>query len=250
MTTRQDVDRLSTATSRLTTAAQDDLATFFRSLDLTLPEAARDELIEFLPRLTQLYGDAAAAAAAEWFEGLRAGAVGTPYEAVLADPVDDAQVSQTVRYAAGHLFTSTPDQALTVLSSATQRYVAYMSRATVARNAAHDPARPRWARVPQGPHTCAFCTMLAARGFVYHSEDKAGGDAHRFHDDCHCQIVPEWGRGPAHIEGYDPDAMHAMYEQARRAALDAGQPASPENVLACMRRMHPESFTDGIKPSL
>lgn len=250
MTTRQDVNRLSTATSRLTTAAQDDLASFFRSLDLTLPEAARDELIEFLPRLTQLYGDAAAAAAAEWFEGLRAGAVGTPYEAVLADPVDDAQVSQTVRYATGHLFTSTPDQALAVLSSATQRYVAYMSRATVARNAAHDPARPRWARVPAGAHTCAFCAMLASRGFVYHSEDKAGGDAHRFHDDCHCQIVPEWGRGPAHIEGYDPDKLFGQYEEARRAALDAGQPASPENVLAYMRRMHPESFTDGIKPSL
>ena len=246
MTTRQDVNRLSTATSRLTTAAQDDLTAFFRSLALTLPEAARDELIEFLPRLTQLYGDAAAAAAAEWFEGLRAGAVGTPYEAVLADPVDDTQVAQTVRYAAGHLFTSTPDQALAVLSSATQRYVTYMSRATVARNVAHDPARPRWARVPAGAHTCAFCAMLASRGFVYHSEDKAG----RFHDDCHCQIVPEWGRGPAHIEGYDPDAMHAMYEQARRAALDAGQPASPENVLAYMRRMHPESLTDGIKPSL
>ena len=46
MTTRQDVNRLSTATSRLTTAAQDDLTAFFRSLDLTLPEAARDELIE------------------------------------------------------------------------------------------------------------------------------------------------------------------------------------------------------------
>lgn len=250
MTTRQDVNRLSTATSRLTTAAQDDLSTFFRSLDLTLPEAARDELIEFLPRLTQLYGDAAAAAAAEWFEGLRASAVGTPYEAVLADPVDDAQVSKTVHYAAGHLFTSTPDQALAVLSSATQRYVTYMSRATVARNAAHDPARPRWARVPRGPHTCAFCAMLASRGFVYHSETKAGGADRRFHDDCHCQIVPEWGRGPAHIEGYDPDAMHAMYEQARRAALDAGQRADPENVLAYMRRMHPESLTDGIKPSL
>nr|DAS15899.1 MAG TPA: minor capsid protein [Caudoviricetes sp.] len=250
MTTRQDINRLSTATSRLTAAAQDDLTMFFRSLDLTLPEAARDELIEFLPRLTQLYGDAAATAAAEWFEELRAGAVGTPYEAVLADPVDDAQVSQTAHYAAGHLFTSDPEQALSVLSSATQRYVAYMSRATVARNAAHDPARPRWARVPAGAHTCAFCAMLASRGFVYRSEDKAGGDAHRFHDDCHCQIVPEWGRGPAHIEGYDPDKLFGQYEEARRAALDAGQPASPENVLAYMRRMHPESFTDGIKPSL
>lgn len=250
MTTRQDVNRLSAATSRLASSAQEDLAIFFDGLDLTRPAAARDELVEFLPRLTALYGEAAAVAAAEWFEGLRAGAVGAPYEAVLADPVDDAQVSQTVRYAAGNLFTSTPDQALAVLSSATQRYVAYMSRATVARNAAHDPARPRWARVPAGAHTCAFCAMLASRGFVYHSETKAGGADHRFHDDCRCQIVPEWGRGPAHIEGYDPDAMHAMYEQARRAALDAGQRADPENVLAYMRRMHPENLTDGIKPPL
>ena len=248
MTTRRDVDRLSAATSRLASSAQEDLAILFGGLDLARPEAARDELVEFLPRLTALYGEAAASAAAEWFEGLRADAVDTPYEAVLADPVDDTQVAQTARYAAGRLFAGAPDQALAVLSGATQRYVTYMARATVARNAAHDPARPRWARVPQGPRTCAFCTMLAARGFVYHSEDKAGGDAHRFHDDCHCQIVPEWDRSRAHIDGYDPDAMHAMYEQARQAAVADGEPADAEHILARMRRMHPQALTDGATP--
>ena len=39
--------------------------------------------------------------------------------------------------------------------------------------AQNDPTRPKYARVPQGK-TCAFCAMLASRGFVYASEDTAG----------------------------------------------------------------------------
>lgn len=44
-------------------------------------------------------------------------------------------------------------------------------------NAARDPLRPKWARVPSGTETCQFCLMLASRGFAYTSEKSASEKA-------------------------------------------------------------------------
>lgn len=71
-----------------------------------------------------------------------------------------------------------------------------------------DPLKPKWARVPAGTETCSFCIMLASRGFVYHSEGKAGSDGH-YHPYCDCRIVPGFdGMG---VEGYNPDSLYARY---------------------------------------
>lgn len=246
MTTREDLNRYSRAAARISNAARADLEAFFSGLDLSRPEWARDELIEFLPRLTYTYGEATATAAAEWFEELRTGAVGGTYSAILADPMDEARIVGEVRYAAGHLFTDNPQKTLALLSGATQKYVQYMGRATVARNAEHDPRKPRFARVPSGAKTCAWCTMLASRGWVYHSKELAGGHGHEFHDDCDCQIVPEWERAVHHISGYDPDAMYDKYLAARRDVEQAGESATEANIAAALRRRFPNDFTDGV----
>ena len=81
-------------------------------------------------------------------------------------------------------------------------------------NIANDPTRPRWARVPRGSVTCAFCTMLAGRGFVYTSEEAAGGGlGNLYHNHCDCEPVPSWGE--AKLSGYDPDRLDAIYQQAK-----------------------------------
>ncbi|MDY2626104.1 MAG: hypothetical protein SOV74_07310 [Coriobacteriales bacterium] len=87
----------------------------------------------------------------------------------------------------------------------------------------------RFARVPMGNHTCAFCIMLASRGFVYHSE-KTAGEFDHFHSDCRCKVVagfPEMeyyvrngvkvsrGRDPK-VEGYDPDRYFDMYQHPEK----------------------------------
>lgn len=96
---------------------------------------------------------------------------------------------------------------------------------------AGDPTKPRWARVPRGRVTCAFCTMLAGRGFVYTSEDAAGGGlGNTYHNHCDCEPVPTWGE--AKLSGYDPDKLNAIYLQAK-AGLPAG--ASYRDALSHMR---------------
>jgi hypothetical protein len=240
MTSAADVTRLRTRTGSVVTLARRDLNRFWQSLDLTKPEAARDALLDFVPKLVATYGDVASTVAADWYETARGHQVGGLFTARTI-VTDTAAVEGTVRYGAGHLFGETPDMMLPFLAGAVQRYVTNTSRATIGMNVGRDPARPQYARIPTGPKTCAWCSMLSSRGFVYHSEELAGGDGAEFHDDCDCQIVADWSEHPA-IEGYDPGAAYELYSSARSASGATDQ----KSIVAEMRRMHPDHFTDGV----
>src|SRR5699024_3072667 len=222
---------------RLVSLAVSDLNQFWRGLDLSSPEAARDALLEFVPALTDKYGDFAAVVASDWYEEVRAAAgVTGRLTPELVRTVRREVVEGSVKYAAGGLFTDTPDRTLAIISGAVDRYVKSPARETIRVNAARDGAR--YARVPAGATTCAFCTMMSSRGFVYHDEHRAqnqgrGQEQDRYHDDCDCQIVPDWSDNPV-LEGYDPDGMYEQYKDAREAA-DSGNPGE---ILAKMREMY------------
>lgn len=235
MTTRADVDRLTAAQRRIVGMARADLTRLFAVVDLSSPATVRDALLDVVPQLVREYGNLSAVAAAEWYEEVHP----ATYTARLGPVAAVAQVQGSVRYHAGKLFSDDPRGALAGLSGSVQRYVAYSGRGTVARNVELDPRRPRYARVPSGSKTCAWCSMLASRGFVYRNEVTAGS-AHDFHDDCDCAVVPEWGQGPAYIEGYDPDRMYDQYMQAREASGGT----TDKEIAAAMREMFPDEFTD------
>lgn len=222
--------------------AQNELAGFFATVDLSRPELVRDALVEIVPLLTREYGELAATVAAEWFEEVHPGAF---LAQTASETFPGAAVTKNVRYHAGALFTDDPYAALAGISGALQRFILYSSRTTVARNVQLDPSKPRFARVPTGAKTCAWCTLLASRGFVYLSEKTAGIVAEDYHDDCNCEIVPQWSSGNAHIAGYDPDLMYSQYLAAREEANSG----DPKKIAAQMRRLFPDAFTDGVIPS-
>ena len=102
---------------------------------------------------------------------------------------------------------------------------------------AADPTRPRWARVPRGRVTCAFCTMLAGRGFVYTSEDAAGGGlGNTYHNHCDCEPVPTWGE--AKLAWYDQTRYEGMYRSACKALGDG---ASSRSICDWIRDHFPVS---------
>lgn len=127
-----------------------------------------------------------------------------------------------------------------------QQFIADMigtsARLTTQRNIRIDPSKPRWARVPRGAKTCAFCTMLASRGFAYLSEDTAGRQM-QYHHDCDCQIVPSWGEHS--LEGYDPDEYLRMYDEANKATDGNDY----REILKTMRRQNPDRIKDGVEPA-
>ena len=101
---------------------------------------------------------------------------------------------------------------------------------------------------------------------MYRSEKTAKyakGSFSLFHDDCDCQIVPEWDRDQAHIEGYDPDRMYSEYMHARSLIENGGldddtyrmikattkgnpdNPNDPNTLVYLMRRLYPDRYKDG-----
>ena len=106
-----------------------------------------------------------------------------------------------------------------------------------------DPTGPRWARVTGGSSPCAFCVMLAGRGFAYLSKETAGlgGGFHDGH--CHCTVIPGW----------EDDILTAS-QQRCRTMYKAGKAAAGDNAprnasLAAMRRIYAGELSDGVAPS-
>lgn len=80
-----------------------------------------------------------------------------------------------------------PNATAAYLTGKIDEYVKFGGRDTLQKNASRDPAA-RYARIPDGG-ACDFCRMLGSRGFVYHTEETAGGDGNDYHPHCNCQIA-------------------------------------------------------------
>lgn len=82
----------------------------------------------------------------------------------------------------------------------------------------------RFARVPTSPKPCAFCSMLASRGYVYHGEPSRPGGIN--HDSCRCKAMPALGDGL--IEGYDTDELFERYlDGVESGEIDLDKVAEP-----------------------
>lgn len=92
--------------------------------------------------------------------------------------------------------------------------------------------------------TCAFCAMLALRGFAYTNQEVAGGEGNAFHHDCDCRIIPTWGEQT--LPNYDWRKYERWYEKTKEL-LEAGG-TSYRDSLREMRRLHLSEFRDGVVP--
>lgn len=89
-----------------------------------------------------------------------------------------------------------------------------------------------WARVAH-PGACAFCTLLASRGFDYTSRPAAGGGysgAH-FHDHCRCVVICR-KRGPVEL----PESTIRAQKIYKKAQEEVGS-TQPDVLLKAMRQV-------------
>jgi hypothetical protein len=171
--------------------------------------------IETLQDGLNMYGDEAKVIANDFFDRL-AQEANSKATAEMFDSTDADIVEQKVRYYAKSLADGDTSKFIKDVSDLTGFYVKREAFCNMAKNC--DKAGIRYARVPSGRETCAFCFMLASRGFVYWGEKEAGAEGHEYHPHCDCIIVPGFHADTGisedtQIEGYAPSEMRERYKK-------------------------------------
>lgn len=166
----------------------------------------REVIVQALMAIMPTYIDAAAQAGAGLYDAVREASAGEAMGATAMSGYEQDATEGAIKAFVQDIVDGKPVERFN--RSVLDRVDYEMKRAcnvSVAENAARDPLRPRYARVPSGAETCSFCLMLASRGFVYTSREAAS----HAHAGCDCRVVP--GFPGMEVEGYDPDALLAEW---------------------------------------
>lgn len=208
MPSRSQVDVLGRGLSEAVRLARRDLERFWIANSSLPGGALRRELSQFFPVLVAEYGNVAATVAGDWYESM------TGESAALGAEPNAERASSRMEWAMRNYEDGDRAQALANLGLIADEMVKQFGRDTIIESARTN--KRRFARVPAGSHTCAFCLMLASRGFAYHSR-AAAGELGKFHPDCDCQIVFQDDTTP---EGYDPDVLYEQYASVHESGDD------------------------------
>ena len=204
------------AVADLTSLARRDLDAFWRLLEGLSAEQVRDALMDVLPELGGVYGDAAAALAADWYEDVReASQARGSFSPVLASPPEPARWEALARWGVTPLFAEQPDAAtaLAQVAGGLQRSIADQHRLTVVESSIADPAASGWRRVGVGD-SCRFCRMLIDRGHVF----TEATSTFRSHDNCNCAASPSFAPNVVKVSS-EP------YRQSKRRRSEATKKA-------------------------
>ena len=217
MISRADFDAYGRAVSAITDSASQEcerqvLAWCRAHPDATVAET-REAAREIMAGLAQVYDEASASLAAEWYDAQASAAGARLPEAITVTTYSDAQVERVAHYQAGKLAAGDVAGFAAACAEFLENGVRRSLNETIIANARRDrESGVRFARVPTGRESCTFCLMLASRGAVYHSSETAGLQSH-YHRGCDCKVVPGFESDPGAeiVEGYNPSALYSDY---------------------------------------
>jgi hypothetical protein len=202
--------------AQLTGLAENDLRLIWAEFNNADPLAG---LMDVLPELVAVYGSAAAALGAEWYDEMREAAeVAGRFTGIAAELPDVGRAHALAGWAVNTGLTEESVLALAV--GGLQRIVANQDRMSVAVSTIADPKAEGWQRAGRGK--CDFCNVLIGRGAVY-SESSADFASH---DHCHCYAVPAFGGKPRLVKPYVPTTKNVT--DADRARVRAYIAANPQ----------------------
>lgn len=177
------------------------------------PDASVAEIREFakntMEGLSQVYGEAAASLAAEWYDVQMMASKITLSPAITEVTYSLEQIKKVSHYQAKKLVEGDIDGFLDSCGEYIENNVKQSLNDTILSNVARDKEHGvRFVRVTTGAETCAFCYMLSSRGAAYWTR-KTAGEQNHYHRRCDCKIVPgfEDNQDAAVVEGYDPKGM-------------------------------------------
>lgn len=170
----------------------------------TEQEALLEQLTQLADDILASYGDAAATVSANLYAEI-AEMSGILHGGVqIADPMAHERIKGRInkllnQYQMDDYFDY--EGFLEALKSLIRSAVRGQAGRTIIEQAERDSGKYeiRYARVPMGNETCAWCIMLASQGYVYKSKESASykknkyglrSAAEHFHDNCDCIVVP------------------------------------------------------------
>lgn len=206
MPSRSDVALLRRSQVRVAQMARAELAGWWATIDKSNPMNIRREVEWFFPVLVEEYGNVAATVAGDWYEEI--------YRELprMSNLANEARARARARWAIGSAFKGDVDGALGSLEIVASELVRQFGRDTVVQSSRYNGRM--FARVPTGPETCAWCLMLASRGFAFHSETAAKPMTQSHYGTCDCEVVAYDGQVP---DGYDPDSMYDKYQSVHES---------------------------------
>lgn len=230
------------------------------SVDLDDWAAAADQLRDIITEIVEVYGLASGELGAQWYEYCRSKKYDSRYTAIVGatsrygivsdcdtviDKLFDGKITteEMVASLAGVVVNQVQKHARdTILDNLDIEYKAAMARGD--RKMAGEIG---YARVPMGD-ACAFCIMLASRGFVYRSEYTATktkwGD--KYHPNCTCEAVPFTQAGDIKGYGRKLDAYYETYADARDLWRSGNMPEELEKRIADARAEHSQKIAEGL----
>ena len=210
--------------------AAQEMLQYLATHEWFLNDTTKKAAVDYAFALATKYGEAAAEAACEMYDAI----VDAFADQFLpsAEPAATATYGEVAKAFYGTSKTGNPD----IIADAVGRLVKQAGADTTLKNAIRDGAQFAW--IPRGD-TCAFCIALASRG--WQNIGKAAlrnGHAEHIHANCDCTYAVRFS-DDQDVEGYDPDAYHAMYMEA-----DPG--GKPNDKINAMRRIFYEENKDKI----
>lgn len=220
--------------------AGDDLARTLAAIDITDRDAVEDLVTGACRAAAQASSDYAA----QFYRGLSLLQTGRDVEFGTQSPYDQQATLVAIRgiYRQADLGDGELDEEM-LMDRLVQRIEFEVNRASkvgVWQNGKADPRDVRFARVPTGPETCAWCLMTAGLGYWFMTEESAS----HTHRGCDCVIVPSIGRGDCIIDGYDSTVYRDMWRAANRALANGDVPSELAERVDFLSATRPGYRTD------
>lgn len=199
------------------------IAEFMRRYPDATTEDTRVFVLDLMGSALPNFTDLTATLACDLFDELAEEVGFEGEQARLYETTDWQMVDRKVHYLAGFLNEGDRERFKIEVSDLTHYYCKRAAYDNMVANCRGQ--RVKWARVPTGLETCAFCFMLASRGFAYLSERSASEGHHGYHDNCDCVVVPGFegpdGNPRVKVDGYNPETMYKNWLScARTVGID------------------------------
>lgn len=168
-------------------------------------EARKKAIYHAAVKAVNSFSDAAGSAACDFFDDHVTGAIPS---SIAPQPwfIKRRLYENIEKYAKTHKLGD--DEFMRLLAEEVGGEVVQHANRTTIHNAVKNNLR--YARVPFG-NSCAFCLMLASRGFVYKTETTAGEDKGHYHARCRCKIVA--GKKDTKIGDHNPEKLNQRMMQ-------------------------------------